>query len=157
MGYFRLVLIPILHVQTDHLSFVSDKEIPKSDTTIQWGERVLCTCPLASCFHHGLRVHARSCTRCRGQQLCRSMLGTACGGPRWSDKVQSWSLCCFLCGASIHFLFVRAVEEDPACSCSTLMFGTVSSDLISLPKFQFTHVLCLCFLSQPVVQLYLFT
>jgi hypothetical protein len=39
-----------------------------------------------------------------------------------------------------------AVEEDPACSCSTLMFGTVSSDsLISLPKFQFTHVVFVSF------------
>jgi hypothetical protein len=45
--YFRLVLITILHVQTDHLSFVSDKGIPKSNTTIQRGERVLRTCPLA--------------------------------------------------------------------------------------------------------------
>jgi hypothetical protein len=33
-GYFRLVLITILHVQTGHLSFVSDKGIPKSSTTI---------------------------------------------------------------------------------------------------------------------------
>jgi hypothetical protein len=47
-GYFRLVLITILHVQTDHLSFVSDKGIPKSNTTIlQQGERVLRICPLA--------------------------------------------------------------------------------------------------------------
>jgi hypothetical protein len=45
--YFRLVLITILHVQTDHLSFVSDKGIPKSNTTIQRRERVLRTCPLA--------------------------------------------------------------------------------------------------------------
>jgi hypothetical protein len=46
--YFRLlVLITILHVQTDHLSFLSDKGIPKSSTTIQRGERVLRTCPLA--------------------------------------------------------------------------------------------------------------
>jgi hypothetical protein len=44
---FRLVVITLLHVQVDHLSFVSDKGIPKSNTTIQWGERVLRTCPLA--------------------------------------------------------------------------------------------------------------
>ena len=44
---FRLVAITLLHVQTDHLSFVPDKGIPKSNTTIQWGERVLRTCPLA--------------------------------------------------------------------------------------------------------------
>ena len=52
----------------------------------------------------------------RGQQLCRSMLGTACGGPGLSNEVQSWSLCCLMRCALILFLFlffVRAVEEDP--------------------------------------------
>ena len=46
-GRFRLVAITLLHVQVDHSSFVTDKGIPKSNTTIQRGERVLRTCPLA--------------------------------------------------------------------------------------------------------------
>ena len=47
VGRFRLVAITLLHVQVDHSSFVTDKGIPKSNTTIQRGERVLRTCPLA--------------------------------------------------------------------------------------------------------------
>ena len=44
-GRFKLVAIALLHLQVDHSSFVFDKGIPKSNTTIQRGERVLCTCP----------------------------------------------------------------------------------------------------------------